>query len=55
MERVWAGAGVVAGLVHLRWTQDGKRHARLLRIAHVWAKRDGRWLLVYTQVTRVPV
>jgi len=54
VETVWNGAAVVAGLVYLRWTQDGERHVRPLRIAHVWAKRDGRWQLVYTQVTRVP-
>jgi len=54
VETVWNGAAVVAGLVYLRWIQDGERHVRPLRIAHVWAKRDGRWQLVYTQVTRVP-
>lgn len=54
VETVWGDAAVVAGLVHLRWTQDGKHHDRLLRIAHVWAKRGGRWQATYTQVTRVP-
>ena len=52
VERVWQGAAVVEGLVHLHWTQDGTRHSRRLRIAHVWAKRDGSWKLCYTQVTR---
>lgn len=54
VEKVWGDAAVVAGLVHLSWTQDGKHHDRLLRIAHVWTKRDGRWQATYTQVTRVP-
>ena len=51
---VWSDAAVVSGIVHLGWTQDGTHHVRVLRIAHVWAKRDGRWQMTYTQVTRVP-
>jgi ketosteroid isomerase-like protein len=54
VERVWSNAAVVAGLVRLSWTQDGKHQTRLLRIAHVWARRDGYWRLTFTQVTRVP-
>jgi len=47
-------AAVLAGLARLRWTQDGRQHARTVRIAYVWMKRDGRWQTTYTQVTRVP-
>lgn len=54
VEKVWADAAVTGGLVRLRWTQDGKHQTRLLRIAYVWAKRDGRWRATYAQVTRVP-
>lgn len=49
-----ADAAVVAGLVHLRWTQGGAQHTRTVRMATVWMKRDGRWQATYTQVTRVP-
>jgi ketosteroid isomerase-like protein len=51
---VWGDTALVRGLLHLAWTQDGSQHARVLRIAHVWHKRDGRWRLPYTQLTRVP-
>jgi len=51
-EKIWGNAAVLGGLVHLSWTQDGQHQTRLLRIVHVWAKRDGRWRLTYTQVTR---
>ena len=51
---VWGDTALVRGLLHLAWTQDGTRHARLLRTAHVWNRRDGRWRLSYTQLTRVP-
>lgn len=51
---VWGDTALVRGLLHLAWTQDGARHARVLRIAHVWNRRDGHWRLAYTQLTRVP-
>ena len=52
--RVWESGAVTGGLLNLSWIQDGQRRVRLLRIAHVWRKRDGRWQLAYTQLTRVP-
>jgi len=52
--KVWGGAAVMAGLVRLSFTQDGKRQTRRLRLVHVWAKRDGRWQVTHTQLTRVP-
>ncbi|KRA14994.1 nuclear transport factor 2 family protein [Lysobacter sp. Root604] len=54
VRKVWGDGAVIGGLVNLRWTQDGKRQTRRLRVAYVWAKRDGRWLATYAQVTRVP-
>jgi len=54
VEKVWGNAAVIGGLAHLSWIQDGKRQTRLVRIAYVWAKRNGRWQTTYTQVTRVP-
>ena len=54
VQKFWGDAAVIGGRVHLSWTQDGKHQTRLLRVAHVWAKRDGHWQATYTQVTRVP-
>jgi len=54
VERVWSDGAVVGGIVDLGWTQEGKHHRRLIRVAHVWAKRHGDWKMTYTQVTRVP-
>jgi len=51
--KVWDGTALLAGLVQLSWTLDGKHHGRLLRIAHVWARREGQWRMAYTQLTRV--
>lgn len=54
VQTVWDGGAVLGGLVHPRWTQDGKHQTRTLRVAYVWAKRSGRWQVRYAQVTRVP-
>jgi ketosteroid isomerase-like protein len=50
---VWGNTGLVRGRLHLTWTQDGETHDRVVRIAHVWIRRDGRWQIAYTQLTRV--
>jgi ketosteroid isomerase-like protein len=54
VRRVWGDTALVAGVVHLSWTLQGEHQTRLLRIAHVWTKLEGRWRLAYTQLTRVP-
>jgi ketosteroid isomerase-like protein len=54
VRRIWGNTALVAGLVHLSWTLKGEHQARLLRIAHIWTKLEGRWRLAYTQLTRVP-
>ena len=51
--KIWGNTALTAGRLHLAWTQDGGRHNRQVRIAHVWVKGDGRWRLTYTQLTRV--
>ena len=54
VRKAWDDGAVTGGLLHLRWTQDGARHERALRIAYVWRKRRGHWQAVYAQVTRMP-
>lgn len=51
--KIWGNTALIAGRLHLAWTQDGRRQNRVVRIAHVWAKDDGHWRLTYTQLTRV--
>lgn len=53
-QRIWGEAALTGGLQHLVWTQDGRRQSRWLRVAHVWTRNQGRWRIVYTQLTRVP-
>jgi hypothetical protein len=51
---VWSDGAVLAGLVHNKWLQDGKPGSVTMRFADMWAKRDGHWRVVYTEVTRLP-
>jgi ketosteroid isomerase-like protein len=50
----WGDTALLAGVVQLSWTLDGKHERRLLRIAHLWTRIDRRWRLAYTQLTRIP-
>lgn len=54
INRVWNGGAVLSGDVELRGTDGGKAFAGHSRFADVWAKRRGRWQVVFTEVTRVP-
>lgn len=51
---VWSDGAVLGGLVHNRWLQDGKPGSVTMRFGDVWAKRGGKWQVVYTEVTRLP-
>ncbi|MFW2850807.1 nuclear transport factor 2 family protein [Sphingomonas sp. TX0543] len=53
IEKVWANGAVMGGVALLRGTDSGKRYEARLRFADVWAKRDGRWQVIYTQASRV--
>ena len=54
LNKVWDSGAVTAAIVRLSWTQDGTKHTRALRYADVWVKKQGRWQVTFTQVTRVP-
>ena len=52
--RVAPDVAIVGGEAHVRGTDDGKPFAEHFRYADTFARRDGRWLVVYTQVTPLP-
>jgi len=54
IEKVWGDGAVMGGLVHLRGLDGGQPFAVTLRFADVWAKRNGRWQVMYTHVSRPP-
>ena len=54
VEKVWSNGAVMGGVVNLRGTDGGKPFAVTLRFADIWAKRNGKWQVVYTHVSRPP-
>ena len=54
VEKIWADGAVMGGLVTLKGMSDGKPYEARLRFADIWAKRGGRWQVIYTQASRVP-
>jgi ketosteroid isomerase-like protein len=52
VEKAWGDGAVMGGLVHLKGTDGGKPFAVTLRFADIWAKRHGKWQVVYTHVSR---
>jgi len=49
VEKVWATGAVLGGVVDAHGTSGGKPYAIRMRFADIWAKRDGRWQVIYTQ------
>ena len=54
VEKVWNNGAVMGGIATLRGTDSGKRYKVRLRFADTWAKRNGRWQVIYTQVSKAP-
>ena len=52
VEKVWNEGAVMGGLVHLKGMSGGKPFALSLRFADIWAKRNGKWQVIYTHVSR---
>ena len=54
VEKIWADGAVLGGIATLKGMSEGKPYEARLRFADIWAKRGGRWQVVYTQVNRAP-
>jgi hypothetical protein len=52
VERVWKDGAVMGGVATIRGTSDGQRFEMRLRFADIWARRNGRWQVVYSQVAK---
>ena len=52
VEKVWNDGAVMGGLVHLKGLSGGKPFAVTLRFADIWAKRKGKWQVIYTHVSK---
>jgi hypothetical protein len=54
VERLGSDGGVASGDATVRGTHAGVGFADRFRYADVFARRGGRWVVVYTQVTALP-
>jgi ketosteroid isomerase-like protein len=49
--RVSADVAIVGGEGRIKGVEDGKPFAEHFRYSDTFARRDGRWVVVYTQIT----
>ena len=54
VEKAWSDGAVMGGVASLRGVDGGKPFAVTLRFADIWAKRNGKWQVIYTHVSRPP-
>lgn len=53
VELFWQDGAAMGGLVTLTGTRNGEPFSMTMRYIDVWALRDGAWVVVYGQTTRV--
>jgi ketosteroid isomerase-like protein len=53
VELVWQDGAVMGGIARLTGVDDGAKFSVTLRFSDVWAKRDGKWRVIYAQARRL--
>ena len=54
VELVWSDGAVMGGVATLHGVDDGQAFEVRLRFSDIWAKRQGRWRVIYTHASRDP-
>jgi ketosteroid isomerase-like protein len=54
VELVWKDGAVMGGVATLRGVDDGQSFEVRLRFSDIWAKRQGKWRVIYTHASRDP-
>jgi len=54
VELAWSDGAVMGGVATLRGVDDGQAFEVRLRFSDIWAKRHGRWRVIYTHASRDP-
>lgn len=50
----WPNGAVLAGRGELHGTDGGKPFSQAFHFADIWARRGGKWVVVFTEVTAIP-
>lgn len=54
VRKVWPDGAVLGGMVDAKGTSHGKPFTMRARFVDVWAKRDGQWQVIFTQINTAP-
>jgi hypothetical protein len=54
VELVWADGAVMGGVATLLGVDEGQAFEVRLRFSDIWAKRQGKWRVIYTHASRDP-
>ena len=53
IKRAWPNGAVLGGMVDAKGLSHGKQTTTRARFVDIWAKRDGRWQVIFTQADNV--
>jgi ketosteroid isomerase-like protein len=51
--KVWSDGAILGGAVEMTGLSEGKPYKLRMRFSDVWAKRGGKWQVIYTHANRV--
>ena len=51
--KVWSDGAVLGGAVTMKGMSEGKPYSVRIRFSDIWAKRGGKWQVIYTHANRV--
>jgi ketosteroid isomerase-like protein len=51
--KVWSDGAVLGGAVTARGMSDGKPYSIRLRFSDIWARRNGKWQVIYAHANHV--
>jgi len=51
--KVWSDGAVLGGAVTVKGLSDGKPYSVRIRFSDIWAKRGGKWQVIYAHANRV--
>ena len=54
VEKVMGDTAILGGVAQAKGTSGGEPYSVRLRFIDVWARRGGRWVVVFSQATRAP-
>ena len=54
VRKVWPNGAVLGGIVDAKGSDHGKAFVVRARFVDVWAKRNGHWQVIFTQIYDIP-